>query len=594
MSNFKAGTFYLALLSLTAICAGTPAFAETQAVKSSSSTELPVIDAPAVKSSSSTELPVIDAPAVKNSSPTEFATNKNLTVSATATEPTTQSDDVLPTDRNVQVLRSLNSKYQCGVGELDKTVSRSDFANSIVTCLEALEAKIAQSPGAIPASDLAQLKELTNNFMGEVTTLNNRVESVEKKVAVLQSGSTFSTTTKLVGEVIIGLNAFSSQTGKPATDTNGGSVVVTNRVRLNFDTSFTGKDRLRTRLESRNNIPFNGGNVGTPPVNILNGGTGTNTTRLGWDGDEGNSTNLSLLQYTLPVFNGSKLVIDATGSEFNENMYTFNPLLAPAAVGSISRFGRFNPVYRQSGLGTAATLDYKFSKDFTGSIGYAVPLGAVPAPGAPGVGIANNPASGAGIFGGNYAAIAQVRYQPSSNIDLGLSFARSYHASGAGVTAATGSAIANAPFGAVPTVANHYSFSASSKISPGFVLSGWVGLTNANVESGGISSGSADIFNAAITAAFPDLGGKGNALGFVVGIPPKVTNTTASANLPGVNGRSNPDTTLHLETFYKFKVSDNLYITPGVLLITSPESSNNSALNRGSEFVGTVRTTFFF
>jgi hypothetical protein len=563
MTNFKAGTFYLALLSLTTICVGTPAFAETQAVKSSSSTELPVVD----------------APAVKNSSATESATNKELTVSAAPTEPTTQSDDVLPTDRNVQVLKSINSKYQCGVGELDKTVSRSDFASNIVTCLEALEAKIAQNPGAIPASDLAQLKELTNNFMGEVSSLNTRVETVEKKVATLQSGSTFSTTTKLVGEVVIGVSGFSSQTGKPATDTNGGSIVATNRVRLNFDTSFTGKDRLRTRLESRNNTPFNGA--------AGNGGTGTNTTRLGWDGDEGNSTNLSLLQYTLPVFNGSKLIVDATGSEFNENMYTFNPLLAPAAVGSFTRFGRFNPVYRQSGLGTAATLDYKFSKDFTGSIGYAVPLGAAPAAGAPGVGIASNPANNAGIFGGNYAAIAQLRYQPSSNLDLGLSFARSYHSNGAGITAATGSAFANSPFGGVPTVANHYSFSATSKVSPGFVLSGWVGLTNANVEAGGAATGSADIFNAAITAAFPDLGSKGNTLGFVVGIPPKVSSSSNA-------GRVNPDTALHLESFYKVKVSDNLYITPGVLLITSPESTPNAALNRGSEFVGTVRTTFFF
>lgn len=563
MSNFKAGTFYLALLSLTATCAGTPAFAETQVVKGSSLTELPVVD----------------AAAVKNSSPTDAAANKDLTVSAAA-QPTAQSDEVLPTDRNMQVLKSINSKYHCGVGELDKTVSRSDFASSIVTCLEALEAKIAQNPGTISASDLSQLKELTNNFMGEVSTLNNRVESVEKKVAVLQSGSTFSTTTKLVGEVVIGVSGFSSQTGRPATDTNGGSIVATNRVRLNFDTSFTGKDRLRTRLESRNNTPFNG-------AAGINGGTGTNTTRLGWDGDEGNSTNLSLLQYTLPVFNGSKLIVDATGSEFNENMYTFNPLLAPAAVGSFTRFGRFNPVYRQSGLGTAATLDYKFSKDFTGSIGYAVPLGAPPTAGAPGTGIANNPANNNGIFGGNYAAIAQLRYQPSSNLDLGLSFARSYHSNGIGVTAATGSAFANNPFNGAPTVANHYSFSATSKVSPGFILSGWVGLTNANVEAGGSATGSADIFNAAITAAFPDLGSKGNTLGFVVGIPPKVSSSSNA-------GRVNPDTTLHLETFYKVKVSDNLYITPGVLLITSPESTPNAALNRGSEFVGTVRTTFFF
>jgi Carbohydrate-selective porin, OprB family len=492
------------------------------------------------------------------------------------------SDDIAPTDSNVQALKDLNSRYQCGVGNLDSVMSRDEFANNISVCLSALEVKMAQSSSAVPQDDIAQLNALVTNFRSEITGLNSRIETVEKKVALAQ-GSSFSTTTKLVGEVIVGLTSFSSQTDKPVTDTNGGSTVVFNRVRLNFDTTFTGKDRLRTRLESRNNIPLNG--------SAGNGGTGTNTTRLGWDGDEANTTNLSLLQYSLPVFDKSKLVIDATGSEFNENMYTFNPLLAPAAVGSISRFGRFNPVYRQSGLGTAATLDYKFSNDFTGSIGYSVPLASPAGPSLPGTSIAANPGSNAGIFGGNYAAIAQLRYQVSPSTDLGLSFARTYHSNGVGVSAGTGSIVANNPFSGLPTVANHYSFSASSKLSPGFVLSGWVGLTNASAENGGSVTGNADIFNAAITAALPDVGGKGNVLSFIVGIPPKVSNISSSA--AGLRNNFNPDTALHLETLYKIKMSDNLYITPGVLLITSPESSPING-NRGSEFVGTVRTTFFF
>jgi hypothetical protein len=557
MTKFKVGAFYLAFLSLTAISAGVPAFAEPQ-----------VTD---------------PAPAVAEKGLAE----KDLTVSATTTEiapaaTAPQSDEVTPTDRNAQILKSLNKKYQCGVEETDKTVSRSEFAGSVVTCLEALEAKIAKNPGEISATDMAQLKEMTNNFLSEVSALNNRVEAAEKKVAILQNGSSFSTTTKLAGEVIVGLSAISSQTGKPASDTNSGNIVVTDRVRLNFDASFSGKDRLRTRLESRNNVPFNAG--------AGNGGTGTNTTRLGWDGDEGNTTNLSLLQYTLPLANGSKLTLDATGSEFNENVYTFNPLLAAAGTGSLTRFGRFNPVYRQSGLGTAATLDYKFSPNFTGSIGYAVPLAPAPAAGAPGVGIANNPSQNAGLFGGNYAALAQLRYQASPNFDLGLSYGRSYHSAGAGVTAATGSAFANNPFNGNPTVANHYSFSASTKLSPGFVLSGWLGLTSASAETGGGITGNADIFNAAITAAFPDLGGKGNTLGFILGIPPTVS--SISSNVPALAGRSNPDSALHLEALYKVKVSDNIDITPGVLLVTSPESTN--AVKRGSEFVGTVRTTLRF
>ncbi len=572
MFKFKVGTFSLALLSLSVVCASSPAFAQAESV---------AVDPAAV--------------AVKNSVPTiESSADKNLTGSA-ATEPSevvpnqvaTTSDDLLPTDQNVQILKSIDSKYNCGAGALDQTVSRSDFADSIVNCLNALEAKIAKNPGEIPASDLAQLKELTNNFLGEINALSTRVETVEKRVALLQNGSSFSTTTKLAGEVIFGVSGFSGQTRPnapaPGTDTNPGSIVATNRVRLNFDTTFTGKDRLRTRLESRNNIPFNGSAA-------INGGTGTNLTRLGWDGDEGNSTNLSLLQYTLPVFNGSKLVIDATGSEFNENMYTFNPLLAPAAIGSFTRFGRFNPVYRQSGLGTAATLDYKFSNNFTASVGYAVPLLPAPGPGLPGVGIANNPNSNAGLFGGNHAAIAQIRYQASPTLDLGLSYARSYHSNGGGVMAATGSGLANSPFGAVATSANHYSFSASAKVSPTFVLSGWVGLTNASTENGA-PAGTADIFNAAITAAFPDFGGKGNVLGFVIGIPPRLSNISTS-----IPGRTyNPDTSYHLEALYKIKVSDNISITPGILLITNPESSSaTGATSRGSEFVGTIRTTLFF
>jgi Carbohydrate-selective porin, OprB family len=555
MSKFKVGAFYLAFLSLTAISATVPAFAEPQVI------------APAT------------AVAEKG------LTDKDLTVSATTTEVPTaavpQSDEVTPTDRDAQILKSINKKYQCGVGEIDKTVSRSEFASSVVTCLEALEAKIANNPGEISAADMAQLKEMTNNFLSEVGALNNRVEAAEKKVAILQNGSSFSTTTKLVGEVIVGLSALSGQT-RPPGDTNSGNIVVTDRVRLNFDASFNGKDRLRTRLQSRNNVPFNG-------AAAINGGTGTNTTRLGFDGDEANGTFLALLQYTLPLDNGSKLTLDVTGSEFNENVYTFNPLLAAAGTGSLTRFGRFNPVYRQSVLGTAATLDYKLSPTLTGSIGYAVPLAAPFDAGAP-VPIASNPSANGGLFGGNYAALAQLRYQPSPNLDLGVSYGRSYHSVGAGVTAATGSAFANNPFNGAPTVANHYSFSASSKLSPGFVLSGWVGLTNASAETGGNITGNANIFNAAVTAAFPDLGGKGNTLGFILGIPPTVS--SISSNVATLAGRSNPDSALHLEALYKVKVSDSIDITPGVLLVTSPESTN--AVRRGSEFVGTVRTTLRF
>jgi hypothetical protein len=559
MLKFKAGMFSWSLLTITIFCAATPAFAQSQA-PSQDAGQIVVPAAPATVTKIKNN---IDAKSV-NDSPL----------------PTTGSLEL--SDSNVQFLKSFNERHKCGIANIDAAISRADFANNIVVCLTSTEVKLAQDPNAVPASELAQLKEVVDQFSNEVSYLSNRLETVEKKLATVQKASTFSTTTKLAGEIIVALSTTSGQTGTPATDTNAGNTVFGNRVRLNFDASFSGKDRLRTRLESRNNIPLDGSATNS------NGGTGTNTTRLGFDGDGGNSTNLSLLQYALPISDQSKLYISTVGDEFNDDFYTFNPQFTSAGNGALTRFGRFNPVYRQSGNGAAFNADLRFSPQLSASLGYAIPSGA------------NNPSTGStGVFGAGNAGLVQLRYQPSQDLDLGLSFARSYHPAGSGVTGTTGSSFANNPFNGLSTTANHYSFLASSKLSPGFTLSGWVGLTNASVDNAGANSGNADIFNAAITAAISDVGAKGNVLGFIIGIPPNVN--SLSTNLPAATpaalatarNRYNTDTALHLEALYKIRVSDNLEITPGVLLITNPESQPGTA-NRGSEFVGTVRSTFRF
>jgi hypothetical protein len=573
MLKFKAGMFSWSLLTITAFCAATPAFAQSQAPSQAPSQDSVVQNATSatgaeVKNNNDSLNTVI-----QNTTPTNGVDVKNEVKNNDSQAPKTGSLEL--SDSNVQFLKSFNDRYKCGIANIDAAISRADFANNIVVCLTSTEVKLAQDPNAIPASELAQLRDVVDQFSNEVSYLGNRLETVEKKVATIQKASTFSTTTKLAGEVIVALTGNSSQTGPG--DTNSGGLTFADRVRINLDTTFSGKDRLRTRLQSRNLTSLNAA-----------GGTGTNTTRLGFDGNDaggsGNSTNLSLLQYTLPIFNGSKLIVETVGSEFNENFYTFNPLLTSSGSGAISRFGRYNPVYRQSNDGAAASADFKLSPEFTFGIGYAIPNGANPTS-------ANDPGVSSGVLGGNYAGIAQLRYQPSPDLDLGLVYSRSYHNNGNNVSGSTGSAFANNPFNGAPTVANHYNFLASSKLSPGFTLSGWVGLTNANIESGGSSSGSADIFNGAISAAFSDVGAKGNVLGFIIGVPPRVTSISSSVASNRV--RNNPDTALHLETLYKIKVSDNLDITPGVLLITSPESAPGAA-NRGSEFVGTVRTTFKF
>jgi hypothetical protein len=443
-----------------------------------------------------------------------------------------------------------------------------------------------ESEGAVSQQEFDRLR-------GQVESYRTELEAVQSKSAEpKKAAATFSSTTKLVGEVIIGVSGYGGAPSTVATGDKG--TILTDRIRLNFDTSFTGKDKLRTRLQSRNTTPF-GASV-----------TGTNMTRLGFDGnDTANSTSVSLLQYTFPLNDATNVRLETTGSEFNENMNTFNPLLASAGTGSISRFGRYNPIYRQSGDGAALTVNNKISDNLELSLGYAVPGQST---------TAATPGLSSGLFSGNNAAIAQLAFKPSENLSLGATYSRSYHTGGTGVEGGTGSSGASFdvvpaktsstgvitpattsslatnkgygadnPFAGSRTSANHYSLAASYNLG-GPVLSGWYGWTEATAEGSSTGAGTASSSNWAATLAFPDFGNKGNTLGFVVGQQPKLNAVNFGTQV------ADKDTSLHLEALYKVKMSDSLDITPGLLLITNPE--NNAA--NPTEYVGTIRTTFKF
>lgn len=66
----------------------------------------------------------------------------------------------------------------------------------------------------------------------------------------------------------------------------------------------------------------------------------------------------------------------------------------------------------------------------------------------------------------------------------------------------------------------------------------------------------------------------------MVGMPPHVTNGTGEA----------PDTPIHLEAFYRLRLTDNISITPGFLAVFNPEGDSRN----DSVYVGTIRTTFKF
>jgi hypothetical protein len=534
--------------------------------------------------------------------------------------------DIRKTDAVYQTLQELQAKYDCVpsnsaiFNSKKQVINRAEFAAGVNSCLQSIEELVARRPrkaikkrrsvAPVPepapevmpapmpeptpvappaptpvqppappesteAAELPVTQQDLDRVRSLVNTFNDDLQALDAKI----KKSSFSTTTKLVGEGIMSFSGYGGVTATAPTAAVGTTAATpgrldsnnafTNRLRLNFDTSFMGKDRLRSRLQSRNTTPFN------------TAATGTNMTRFGYDGNDGeDNTLLSLFQYDFPLGDQTKIRVATIGYEFNDNQPTLNPLLSSSANGSISRFGRFNPIFRLSGDGASVNISQKFSDELSLDLGYAVPATATST--------ASTLTPSNGFFKGQNAILSQLTYAPSKDFSVAALYGRTYNNAG-GLMGGTGSAAANSPFGNVPTTANHYSFLATAKLGESAVISGWAGLTDAKREAAG--TGTASVSNYALTLGFPDFGAEGNLLGFVFGIPPKLnsrTTRTAAGVVNSVTG--NPDTSYHIEALYKIKLNDNMDITPGLLLITNPEHNSVNP----TVYVGTVRTTFRF
>ncbi len=477
-----------------------------------------------------------------------------------------QLSDVQPTDWAFQALQSLVERYGCiagypnGTYRGNRAITRYEFAAGLNTCLQRIGELMTENWQKYAGEqDLATFLRLQEEFSTELATIRSRVDSLEVKTAELEVNQ-FSTTTKLEGEVILGLAGVFGENADDDDNPNNNSqldenITLGQRTRLNFVTSFTGKDTLNLRLE--------GGNIAELDDSV----TGTRMTRLGFDEDSGNDVGLDELYYQFLVGDRLKVTVAGWEMELNDIAEPLNPLDSSGS-GAISRFGRYNPILR-SMEGTGLGINYQVNQSTNLAFAYMTNDAALPT-------------DKNGLFNGNYAALGNVTFQPSERFGLSLTYLHSYYAgggeSGVNLTGSTGSLTARRPFGNVSTATDAFGLETSLKINPGLILSGWVGYIQADAK---VSDDEADIWNYAVSIAMPDLGGKGNLAGLIVGMPPKVTSSSLVAD---------SDTSLHIEGFYKFQVTDNISITPGVFVITNPEHNDSNS----SIVVGTVRTTFKF
>ena len=153
-----------------------------------------------------------------------------------------QFADVKPTDWAYQALSNLIERYGCVAGYPDGTfkggraMTRFEAAALLNACLD----RVTETTD--------ELKKLMAEFQKELAILKGRVDGLDGRVGVLEA-SQFSTTTKLSGiaSMVIGgvsNGAIAGTDGQvPA---NGDHLTFNYNVNLNLDTSFNGKDLLRT------------------------------------------------------------------------------------------------------------------------------------------------------------------------------------------------------------------------------------------------------------------------------------------------------------------------------------------------------------
>lgn len=503
--------------------------------------------------------------------------------------------DVAPTDWAYEALRSLVERYGCIVGYPDRTfrgnraTSRWEFAAGLNACLNTIE-RLLQENVAVLREDIEKLKRLAQEFEAELAALGARVSNLESRVAYLEDHQ-FSTTTKLRGESIITVSA---AWGERALDFreqdlfNQGlleqrriddNAVIGHRTRYNFDTSFTGNDLLKTRFETGTIVDW------SDP-------TGTNMARLGHDSDRNSKTFIDDVYYRFPS-GGLTTWIGANSLDIDDIFDVGNPLLFAEESGALSRFLRYNPLTFRGSEGKGVGFNYKFNDIFTVRGLYLTDTG-------------NNPAQGSGLFNGNYSTGGQLGVYPSDSLAFTFTYLHTYFRSGSSdITGSTGSyveannqsdqtgtGVARDPFLGAPTIRDSYGITANWRINQTFNLSAWGGYALARAQGSDASGNSrkgfgADIWAWSASLSVVDLGKEGAVLSVAGG---SASNARRIDALTGDLAVPDQDTPYMVETQYRYPLSDNILLTPGVYVIINPDGNNGN----NSIWVGALRTTFTF
>jgi hypothetical protein len=501
-----------------------------------------------------------------------------------------QFSDVKPTDWAYQALSNLIERYGCVAGYPNGTfkggqaMTRFEAAALLNACLDRVT----------EVTD--ELKRLMKEFQKELAILKGRVDGLEARVGELEANQ-FSTTTKLKGYAafVLGGNsyggngnvvpgaAFPTNIGdrslKSYAKATQGGTSFNYDVRLDLDTSFTGKDLLRTRLRA--------GNFG---ASAYNGGSTTNISRLtgmetafesgvgpGGATPAANIVEINRLFYKFPVGDGFDVIVGPRVRQ--DDMLAMWPSAYPAdTVLDVFTYAGAPGAYSLN-LGGGAGITYS-KNGLNASLNYV----------SANANSGNPSAGGIGTNGAASTFTAQLGY---AGTNYGLAFAYTYGQNGAGPYGGNATSLALSGF-----TGSNSNYGLSAYWSPketGFIPSistGW-GYSTLAGASGPAGVG---LTGAEVTAAqnwyvglqWADAFLKGNTLGMAFGQP-----TFATSQFKGKPNDGN----YAWEWWYKFQVTDNISVTPAIYYLSAPtgaigrEAVGGNAL---TNFGGLVKTTFKF
>ena len=449
----------------------------------------------------------------------------------------TQFTDVQPGDWAYQALSNLVERYGCVAGYPNgtfggaKAMTRYEAAALLNACLDRVT----------EVTD--ELNRLLKEFSSELTVLKGRVAGLETKVGQLQA-TQFSTTTKLRGEATFVLGGVEG--ARLSNNSNVGNTAFNYDLRLNFDTSFTGKDLFKTRLRS--------GNFSSQPF-----GSSSSLFKLDKAETYADAVKIDRLYYSFPAL--AKGVTLTAGALVRNTEMAWMPTAYKSDILDFFAVAGAPGVYNKAtGSGFGIQYAQPGKQGIVASLNYVAQNG-------------SDSTKGQFDEEGALNTLAQIGYRAPQ---YGVAFGYRNGTEGTRIRTFNGVA-GNAGTLAANQTSNGYSLNAywqpkKSGIIPSISAAyGWNYVSGTSTPNAATNS---QTWMAGVQ--WSDVFAKGNASGFAIGAP---------GNAPTLSKDA-----LMWEAFYRYKVSDNISITPAVFYV----SNNQGLKNASSNYGGVIQTTFRF